>query len=172
MCCSLPTFSSSKPSMGNCVASKMMILDGNKDTGNHQQPSTTEAAAGDLPLDMKATTELIGHAAKGDKTRSVRFRLPDEEDCKKGDGTSCGGRRAVTIRVVMTQKELQQILSYKKSSSSCQYPSVEQLLSSLNLKRRTISAAVQERRDPGISNRWIPALESIPEDPHFSKYRA
>lgn len=63
------------------------------------------------------------------------------------------------LKVVVTQEELKQILNYKKDFK---YSSVEQLVTAMKLRRRSICEVGTD--EDGINSNWRPALESIPED--------
>lgn len=94
----------------------------------------------------------------GHKKKMVRFKL--QEDDNVGGGSTEGDSRSgvVRIRVVVTLKELKQILDSKESSK---YSSVEELVREMNLKGRRIC---RSRTSYGpIDNSQGPALESISE---------
>ncbi|GAB2274891.1 hypothetical protein Dimus_009661 [Dionaea muscipula] len=160
--------------MGNCIdiASRKMSLEGDNGEDVHYQQSTTGGAREEyftMSMSMSMSSGLEMDANK--RKRSMRFKLR-EEDAEKGERLCSGSRGAVRIRVMVTPEQLQEILSYKKSSSS-NYTSVEQLLHSLSMGRRKITrVSVARRSTPGTSGGWIPALESIPEDPHSSNSHA
>ncbi|XP_057508961.1 uncharacterized protein LOC130791717 [Actinidia eriantha] len=92
----------------------------------------------------------------GGKKKTVRFRFNEEDGAdKERNGYSKNG--AVRIRVVVTRRELIQILR-----SETKYSSVEQLLKAMKLKSRKISPV--RTSDERTNRGWRPALESIPED--------
>lgn len=97
-------------------------------------------------------TEEARIAARGKKV--VRFQLREDE-------ISGGGGGVLRIKVVVSQKELKQILKDRESNSS----TLEELLAELKMKGRTISDARADKEEDENGS-WRPALESIPEDLH------
>ncbi|KAI8007214.1 hypothetical protein LOK49_LG07G02550 [Camellia lanceoleosa] len=130
--------------MGNCVASNKILGQDEKD---------------EQPREEKAFERSVRNVDGGKK--SVRFKLHEEEEEEDGNGEErqgCSKGGAVRIRVVVTQRELIQILNTKSK-----YSSVEQMLSAMKLKSRKISQ-IRSSDDEGTNGSWRPALESIPED--------
>ncbi|KAF5481072.1 hypothetical protein F2P56_001759 [Juglans regia] len=96
--------------------------------------------------------------ADGAKKKMVRFKLQEDDDNVGRGSTDHGDSRSrvVRIRVVVTLKELKQILN---SEENFQYSSVEELVSAMKLTRsRTCKAKTSD------GDSWRPALASIPED--------
>ncbi|GMN58156.1 hypothetical protein TIFTF001_027249 [Ficus carica] len=111
--------------------------------------------------------EQVKNANKINKKR-VRLRLQEERseigggnfggnnNIKNGESKSNG---AVRIKLVVTQEELKQILSYKNGGSK--FSLVEQLLSEMKLRRSVLEVGNIDRT---VNESWSPVLESIPED--------
>lgn len=126
--------------MGNC-------LTGNKVVAQNDQDETE---------DIKETTNVITAAGvvetkKEKKKKVVRFKLNEENNVDSGkpkDGV-------VRIRLVVTQKELKQILSSGKDLNK--YSSMEELVRAVKLREK-------EACDDGFHGAWRPALETIPDE--------
>lgn len=111
--------------------------------------------------------EQVKNANKINRKR-VRLRLQEERseigggnfggnnNIKNGESKSNG---VVRIKLVVTQEELKQILSYKNGGSK--FSSVEQLLSEMKLRRSVLEVGKIDRT---VNGSWSPVLESIPED--------
>lgn len=158
--------------MGNCLRSNRVIAQEEK----HELPKEVEA--------MKNTRSTLPPSKSdpkkdidGRKRKTVRFKLSEEaiskeeeesqktvrlqvlEDANnKGDQADRKGT-VVRIKVVLTQRELKQILSNDKNSK---FSSVEQFLSAMKMRSRSFSH--DRVSDENVDPSWKPALESIPED--------
>ncbi|KAK9285415.1 hypothetical protein L1049_024608 [Liquidambar formosana] len=143
--------------MGNCLmGSKIQALQEEKNEPPKEEVVTKEIKS--------LAPSKLEPARRGDggKKKTVTFKLSEENSVDGGSGGGGGGGGdskggVVRIRVVVTQRELQQLLNYKEGSK---YSSVEQLLGAMKLRSKRISQV--RTSEEGIS--WRPALESIPED--------
>ncbi|OVA06597.1 hypothetical protein BVC80_1737g2 [Macleaya cordata] len=99
----------------------------------------------------------------------------------KGSNSSSVGN-VVRLKILMTQEELRQILSYndqnkQQDSNYDKYTSIEELLNVMKMRKRrrsrTISKVIRsvckdnnfdDDDDQFRSSSWRPRLESIPED--------
>ncbi|EOY01467.1 Uncharacterized protein TCM_011341 [Theobroma cacao] len=90
----------------------------------------------------------------------VRFKLNEESNADRGrQAESKDG--VVRIRLVVTQKELKQILSSRKD---LKHTSAEGLIRVMKLRGIRISEGGRTSDDDGFHGGWRPALESIPEE--------
>lgn len=106
---------------------------------------------------VKASFTTTSHVkdVRRNKNR-VRLRLQE--------GNSETNSGVVRIKLVVTQEELKQILSYKSRSGS-NFSSAEQLLSEMKIMRgRSVSEVDKSDHGTIVHGSWRPTLESIPED--------
>ncbi|OMO75495.1 hypothetical protein CCACVL1_16156 [Corchorus capsularis] len=94
-----------------------------------------------------------GVETKVKKKKMVRFKLNEENQGDSKNGV-------VRIRLVVTQKELKQILSCRKDLKQ-QNSSMEQLIKVMKLRGIRVS---DDDHEDGFHGGWRPALESIPEE--------
>ncbi|XP_041003191.1 uncharacterized protein LOC121248713 [Juglans microcarpa x Juglans regia] len=141
--------------MGSCLSSEIRTAKQDKKEelpkGEEEVVEQTESC----PRPESEPVKLL--QADGAKKKMVRFKLQEDDDNVGRGSTDHGDSRSgvVRIRVVVTLKELKQILN----SENFQYSSVEELVSAMKLKRsRTCKAKTSD------GDSWRPALESIPED--------
>ncbi|THG02861.1 uncharacterized protein LOC114293578 [Camellia sinensis] len=137
--------------MGNCLTSKGISVHYEKDAERREEEAIERKSISSPKSEPKR------HVNGEKEKENERFKLHEEggNGEESNNGYSKGG--GVRIRVVVTQRELIQILSNKSK-----YSSVGQLLSAMKLKSRKIS---QVRTSDGSTNgAWRPALQSIPED--------
>ncbi|XP_050248021.1 uncharacterized protein LOC126695356 [Quercus robur] len=140
--------------MGNCLSNKSLAQE-------EEVPKEAEVVEQTKPSTASKLepVKLVDGGQK--KKKVVRFKL-EEDDTNVGTSSEGDSRSGVVrIRVVVTQKELKQILDCKEG---LKYSSVEQLVNALNLRGRKISEVRTSDEDEGINSNWRPALESIPED--------
>ncbi|KGN63254.1 hypothetical protein Csa_022493 [Cucumis sativus] len=83
----------------------------------------------------------------------VRFNLQEEEKDEEGRNSGDSGPGVLRIKVVISQKELKQILK-SRENNSC---SLEELIEELKVKGRATTVSADE------TGSWKPALECIPE---------
>ncbi len=147
--------------MGNCLSNKSLALVKKEE----ELPSEAEMVEQTEPT-FTPSSKLeasVKSVETKKKKKMVRFKL--EED------NNVGGRRSdhsasrsgvVRIRVVVSKKELKEILDCKEGFK---YSSVEQLVNAMKLRGRRISEVRTSTTDQGgINSSWKPDLESIPED--------
>ena len=115
--------------------------------------------AGSAMAKPKTAEERSG-ASAGKKV--VRFKLQEEDENSGGSGGDGDRAGVLRIKVVMSQRELKQILKEKENSSR----SLEELIAEFKVKGRTTvsDARIDEVEDENGSRR--PALECIPEGLH------
>uniref|UniRef100_A0A5B7A6T3 Uncharacterized protein n=1 Tax=Davidia involucrata TaxID=16924 RepID=A0A5B7A6T3_DAVIN len=136
--------------MGNCITTNIIVDQNEKEEPRREAESIKETRS--------VTSSELGSArpANGGKKKMVRFKLCKEDGVgRESHGDSKSG--VVRIRVVVTRRELNQILNNESN-----YSSVEQLLSAMKLRSRKVSQV--RINDGGMNGNWRPALESIPED--------
>lgn len=141
--------------MGNCLSNKSLAQE-------EEVPKEAEVVEQTKPSTAsKLEPVKLVDGGQKKKKKVVRFKL-EEDDTNVGTSSEGDSRSGVVrIRVVVTQKELKQILDCKEG---LKYSSVEQLVNALNLRGRKISEVRTSDEDEGINSNWRPALESIPED--------
>ncbi|KAA8524631.1 hypothetical protein F0562_011054 [Nyssa sinensis] len=125
-------------------------------SADEQDEPRSEANA--IEATRSVTSPRLGseRPANGGKKKMVKFKLSKEDDVgRKNHGDSKSG--VVRIRVVVTQRELNQILN-----NESKYSSVDQLLRAM--KSRSTKVSQVRASDGGMNGNWRPALESIPED--------
>ncbi|CAK9315568.1 unnamed protein product [Citrullus colocynthis] len=112
--------------------------------------------AGSAMAKPKTAEARAGGASK----KVVRFKLQEEEEKNSGGSGSDAG--VLRIKVVMSQKELKQMLT-DRENNSC---TLEELIAELKVRGRTTisDARIDEVEDENGS--WKPDLESIPEGLH------
>ncbi|KAF3967453.1 hypothetical protein CMV_008551 [Castanea mollissima] len=140
--------------MGNCLSNKSLAQE-------EEVPKEAEVVEQTKPSTASKLepVKLVDGDQKKKKKKVVRFKL-QEDDINVGTSSEGDSRSGVVrIRVVVTQKELKQILD---CNEGLKYSSVEQLVNALKLRGRKISEV--RTSDEGINSNWRPALESIPED--------
>lgn len=115
-----------------------------------------KSPAGSAMAKPKTAEARAGGASK----KVVRFKLQEEEEKNSGGSGSDAG--VLRIKVVMSQKELKQMLT-DRENNSC---TLEELIAELKVRgRMTISdARIDQVEDENGS--WKPDLESIPEGLH------
>ncbi|XP_038902397.1 uncharacterized protein LOC120089037 [Benincasa hispida] len=91
----------------------------------------------------------------GASKKVVRFKLQEEEEKNSGDGG------VLRIKVVMSQKELKQMLK-DRENNSC---TLEELITELKVKGRTTISDGRIDAVEDENGRWKPDLEGIPEGP-------
>lgn len=146
--------------MGNCLASSKIV----------SQNAMFEQQSNKAGKMIEKTTRPFVPSTRierGGKAKMVRFRLNGEvnivdKDGDLGDETGSKGGGAVRIRVVVTRKELKQILNLRENID---YSSVEQLVRDLRLRERSRPDEGGAGTDGGIMcGRWKPLLGCIPEE--------
>ncbi|KAK6252061.1 hypothetical protein QUC31_013781 [Theobroma cacao] len=146
--------------MGNCLTS-------NKIVAQNDQPEPQGCRAEVIVETGKVTaSKLEGAEVAADggekikKKKMVRFKLNEESNADRGrQAESKDG--VVRIRLVVTQKELKQILSSRKD---LKHTSAEGLIRVMKLRGIRISEGGRTSDDDGFHGGWRPALESIPEE--------
>ncbi|XP_059664480.1 uncharacterized protein LOC132310313 [Cornus florida] len=131
--------------MGNCMKGYRMVIQNEEYEGMRSVSSSK--------------CEVVKPSDDGGKRKMVRFKLREENgvDHREGNVGSRSGNGVVRVRVLLTQKELNQILNNEFNDNS-----VEQLLRAMELRSRKVSRV--RTCDGDINGSWRPALESIPED--------
>ncbi|XVE85649.1 hypothetical protein DITRI_Ditri17bG0107300 [Diplodiscus trichospermus] len=149
--------------MGNCLKSNKILAENEQD-----EPQGSCQAEVIKETEKIITASNLGGAAKvaeiksNKKKKVVRFKLNEENSVEGGkQGEPKNG--VVRIRVVVTQKELKQILSSRKD---LKHSSMEQLVKVMKLRGIRVSEAGRrcDNDDDGFHGAWRPALESIPEE--------
>ncbi|XP_010276079.1 PREDICTED: uncharacterized protein LOC104610919 [Nelumbo nucifera] len=135
--------------MWNCLKPNKVVAG-----GEIQTPTPAESSQSVRPKEGR-------DGAVGARFKSANKTVVVDEE-SKGDAAKSRSNGVVRLKLVVTQQELNQLLSYKKE---CKHFSAEQLLNLLKLRSRRRIALVRVRDDDNSA--WRPSLESIPED-HFS----
>lgn len=144
--------------MGNCLTSNK-ILAQNDDQDEPQGCCSQPEATGKVTEAAEVSDGVKNNITetKTKKKKVVRFKLNEENNVDRAkQGESKSG--VVRIRLVVTQKELKQILSSRKDLKDS---SMEQLIRVMKLRGTRICEADD---DDGFHGAWRPALESIPEE--------
>ncbi|XWS64109.1 hypothetical protein CRYUN_Cryun06bG0158700 [Craigia yunnanensis] len=145
--------------MGNCLTSNKILAENDQD---EPQGCSQEEVIKETGKVMASNLEGAAEVADGveiKKKKVVRFKLNEENNVDRGkQGESKNG--VVRVRLVVTQKELKQILSSRKD---LKHSSMEQLIRVMKLRGTRISEAGRTS-DDGFHGPWRPALESIPEE--------
>ncbi|XWS34274.1 hypothetical protein CRYUN_Cryun21dG0026700 [Craigia yunnanensis] len=147
--------------MGNFLTSNKIQVQNDQDEpqGSCQEEVIKETVKVITASNLEEAAE-VANGVKIKKKKVVRFKLNEENNAdREKQGESKNG--VVRIRVVVTQKELKQILSSRKD---LKYSSMEQLISVMKLRGTRVSEARRRSDDDGFHGAWKPALESIPEE--------
>ncbi|XVF43381.1 hypothetical protein PTKIN_Ptkin02bG0035900 [Pterospermum kingtungense] len=144
--------------MGNCLTSNKIQAQDDQDEPqgcSSQAKATTSGGAAEVADHGVKSTEK-----KKKKKKVVRFKLNEENgvDAAK-QGESKNG--VVRIRLVVTQKELKQILSCSKDLKDS---SMEQLIRVMKSRGSRVCEGGSTSDDGFHHGAWRPALESIPEE--------
>ncbi|XVE91752.1 hypothetical protein REPUB_Repub01dG0038400 [Reevesia pubescens] len=155
--------------MGNCFTSNKILAQTDQDEPQgcgSQADQVIKETGKVMDSSLEGAAEVADDGVKIKKKKKVvRFKLNEENNVDRGkQGESKNG--VVRIRVVVTQKELKQILSSRKDLKQS---SMEQLIRVMKLRgSRVIShkaGRTSDDDDDGcFHGGWRPALESIPEE--------
>lgn len=113
-------------------------------------------------INVKAPSSLPNKVVKARREDSMKKKVRFKVQDGRGGNSSTSG--AMRIRLVVTKEELKRVLSNNKNENGAdQHISLEQLLSDMRLREKSVSKI--EGSDHGSLNScWRPALESIAED--------
>ncbi|KAK8507999.1 hypothetical protein V6N13_055463 [Hibiscus sabdariffa] len=153
--------------MGNCLTSTKVVAQIDQDEYEYEEPRhgsrlqepTKETAK---VTDKEGAAEVADAALKKIKNKNknkkvVRFKLDEESNAESGRTQGESNNVVVRMRFVVSQKELEQILSSGKDLSKCS--SMEELV---RIMRSRAGNCVSS--DQGFHGAWRPALESIAEE--------
>uniref|UniRef100_A0A6N2N0Q3 Uncharacterized protein n=1 Tax=Salix viminalis TaxID=40686 RepID=A0A6N2N0Q3_SALVM len=120
--------------MGNCLASGKIVSQNAK---LEQQSEEDEVLIKQTPTSLASSRrESPRHAERG-KAEMVRLGLDEGvkagKDGEMGETTTSKGGGAVRIRVVVRDRELKQILNFRKNMKNS---SVEEIIGALRLRKR------------------------------------
>ncbi|XWS20177.1 hypothetical protein CRYUN_Cryun31cG0077700 [Craigia yunnanensis] len=149
--------------MGNCLTRNKILAQKDQDEPQGCRQAEVIGETGKVTAsNLEGAAEVADGVKKKKKKKKkvvVRFKLNEENNVDGGkQGESKNG--VVRIRLVVTQKELKQILSSRKD---LKHSSMDQLIRVMKLRGTRISEAGRTS-DDGFHGAWRPALDSIPEE--------
>lgn len=113
-------------------------------------------------INVKAPSSLPNKVVKARREDSMKKKVRFKVQDGRGGNSSTSG--AMRIRLVVTKEELKRVLSNNKNENGAdQHISLEQLLSDMRLREKSVSK-IEESDHGSLNSCWRPALESIPED--------
>ncbi|KAJ4851235.1 hypothetical protein Tsubulata_022290 [Turnera subulata] len=143
--------------MGNCFTSS------NKNASGNALQQSLATKMGDHRSANAITNIEPSNHVEGVKRKIVRVKVGEEGDIEKGGFGEAANQAGVRIRIVVTRKELKQILSHN-SNDLIKHSSVEQLVRAMKLRERRVHAAKTAGDGDISAGNWRPALASIPEE--------
>ncbi|KAL4319307.1 hypothetical protein GQ457_18G024120 [Hibiscus cannabinus] len=150
--------------MGNCLTSTKVVAQIDHDEYDYEEPRHGRRLQESAKETAKVSDKEGADAAlkknmnkNKNKKKVVRFKLDEESDADSGRTRGESNNGVVRVRFVVSQKELEQILSSGKDLSKCS--SMEELV---RIMRSRAGDCVSS--DQGFHGAWRPALETVPEE--------
>ncbi|GMJ04564.1 hypothetical protein HRI_004125600 [Hibiscus trionum] len=150
--------------MGNCLTSTKVAAQIDQEEYDYEDSRRQQEPIKERAKEVITASDMEGAAEVGDgalkiikKKKVVRFKLNEESDGESGRTRRESSNGVVRMRFVVTQKELEQILSSGKDLSKC--CSMEELVRVVKSR-----AGCCDFSDEGFHGGWRPALETIPEE--------
>ncbi|KAK8488929.1 hypothetical protein V6N11_021207 [Hibiscus sabdariffa] len=146
--------------MGNCLTSTKVVAQIDHDEYDYEEPRHGSRRQEPAKETAKVSDKDGADAAlkkNKNKKKVVRFKLDEGSNADSGRTRGESNNGVVRVKFVVSQKELEQILSSGKDLSKCS--SMEELV---RIMRSRAGNCVSS--DQGFHGAWRPALETVPEE--------